>query len=43
MNWLSRYALVVDHLAVKNVDHGEALGGGSTLHFVNDTGRPGQI
>jgi hypothetical protein len=43
MNWLGRYALVVDHLAVKNVALGEALGGWSTLHFVNDTGKPGQI
>jgi hypothetical protein len=43
INWLGCYALFVDHLAVKNVDLGEALGGGSTLHFVNDAGRPGQI
>jgi hypothetical protein len=42
MNWLGRYARVVDYLAVKKVDQGEALGGGSTLHFVSDTGRPGQ-
>jgi hypothetical protein len=42
MNWLGRYARVVDHIAVKNVDQGEALGGGSTLHFVSDTDWPGQ-
>jgi hypothetical protein len=43
LNWLGRYAMGVDHLTVKNVDQGEALGGGSNVQFVNDTGRPGQI
>jgi hypothetical protein len=33
MNWLGRYARVVDHLAVKNVAHDAPLGGGSTLHI----------
>jgi hypothetical protein len=32
INWLGRYARVVDHLAVKNVAQGAPLGGGSTLH-----------
>jgi hypothetical protein len=31
--------MVVDHLAIKNVDQGEALAGVSTLIFVNDTER----
>jgi hypothetical protein len=35
--------MVVNHLAIKNVKQGEALEGGPTLHFVNDTGRPVQI
>jgi len=40
MNWLSRYARVVDHLAVKNVAWGAPLGGGYTLHpqIVEDGG-----
>jgi hypothetical protein len=32
INWLGRYARVVDHTAVKNVAQGVPLGGGSTLH-----------
>jgi hypothetical protein len=40
MNCLGRYVLGVDHLTIKNVGQGEALGGGSTLHLVNDNGRP---
>jgi len=32
MNWLGRYAGVVDYIAVKNVAQGAPLGGGSTLH-----------
>jgi hypothetical protein len=32
MNWLGHYAMVVDHLALKNVVQGATLGGGSTLH-----------
>jgi hypothetical protein len=31
MNWLGHYAMVVDHLAVKDVAQGVPLGGGSTL------------
>jgi hypothetical protein len=32
VNWLGRYARVVDHLAVENIAQGVPLGGGSTLH-----------
>jgi hypothetical protein len=32
ISWLGRYARVIDHLAVKTVDQGAPLGGGSTLH-----------
>jgi hypothetical protein len=40
MNWLSRSARVVDHLAETNVAWGAPLGGGSTLHpqIVEDGG-----
>jgi hypothetical protein len=34
INWLGRYARVVDHLAVKNVAQGSPIGGGSTLSMI---------
>jgi len=34
INWLGRYARVVDHLALKNVAQGAPLGGGSTLGMI---------
>jgi hypothetical protein len=32
INWLGRYARVIDHLAVENVAQVAPLGGGSILH-----------
>ena len=32
INWLGRYARIIDHLAVKNVAQGAPVRGGSTLH-----------
>jgi hypothetical protein len=35
INWLGRYARLVDRLAVKNVAQGAPQGGGSTLHSLS--------